>query len=516
MNLEHVYLEHAQDVLCQWLAWCRAGEVALVVVTATQGGAVRMPGALMAVSATGQRCGYISGGCIDADVVNHARQALRSGRVERLRYGNGSPFIDMPLPCGGAIEICVLPKAEAGILRACHERLASRQPVTLNLLPSGDLWLGHSTVASASSFRYTPKLRLRIAGRGADSLALVRLAMASGIETELQLREDAEAHEARRLGIDNVTQLTLPSTLPALNDDPWTAFLLAFHDVDWEERLLAQALEGPAFYIGAVGSKTTHARRCERLRAVGFTQRQIGRIHGPVGLLPSMREASTLAVSVFAEIVEAYQRKVRCPFASTALVLLAAGQSRRFEEGDKLLARLRGQRVIQRAAAALQGHDLAARIAVVGPDQATRAVELRAAGWTVVVNAQTEKGLSTSLAAGIREAGQCQGVDAALVLLADMPNVPDAHLVDLRDALTPERSAVMSLSGAVHSPPALFDRAVFDSLTGLAGDAGAGQLFQSLAHTATVAIPADWALDVDTREDLMKVQAESDRFAETT
>ncbi|MGR4069795.1 XdhC family protein [Billgrantia sp. C5P2] len=310
MYLQTRYLEHAQDVLGQWLAWRRAGEVALVVVTTTQGGGVRAPGALMAVSAAGESCGYLSGGCIDADVVNHARQALRSGRIARLRYGNGSPFIDMPLPCGGAIEVCVLPDAEAGVLRVCRDRLAARQPVTLTLAESGALGEGYPSVPGALSFRYTPKLRLRIAGRGADSLALARLAMASGIPTELQLREGAEAQEAWRLGIDSVTHLTLPSTLPTLDDDPWTAFLLAFHDVDWEAALLAQALKGSAFYIGAVGSRTTHARRCERLRAAGITEGQIGRIHGPVGLIPSMREASTLAVSILAEIVEAYQRKV--------------------------------------------------------------------------------------------------------------------------------------------------------------------------------------------------------------
>lgn len=167
---------------------------------------------------------------------------------------------------------------------------------------------------------YTPKLRLRIAGRGADCLALTRLAMASGIQTELQLRDGTEMQDARRSGVDQITSLTAPSMPPALNDDPWTAFLLAFHDVDWEERLLAQALEGPAFYIGAVGSKATHTRRCERLRMIGFTERQIGRIHGPVGLIPSMREASALAVSVLAEIVEAYQHKVRFPSSSTALI----------------------------------------------------------------------------------------------------------------------------------------------------------------------------------------------------
>lgn len=312
-----MYLEHAQDVLGQWISWSQKSKVALVIVTSTEGGAVRMPGALMAVSATGENCGYISGGCIDADVVNHALGALRSGQAAWLRYGNGSPFMDLPLPCGGAIEICILPNAKADILSACHYRLASRLKVTLNLTETGDLQLGQPTAASVSSFSYTPKLRLRIAGRGADSLALARLAMASDIQTELQLRDGADIQDAQRQGINDVTKLTMPSTLPELDDDPWTAFLLAFHDVDWEEKLLAQALEGPAFYIGAIGSKATHARRCDSLRVNnGFTENQISRIRGPVGLIPSMRDASMLAVSILAEIVDTYQHEVWSPSAS--------------------------------------------------------------------------------------------------------------------------------------------------------------------------------------------------------
>jgi xanthine dehydrogenase accessory factor len=313
-----MYLEHAQDVLGQWLDWRRESKTALVIVTATEGGAVRMPGALMAVSAFGDRCGYISGGCIDADVAHHARQALSTGRIKRLRYGKGSPFIDLPLPCGGAIDVCVLPNAQTSVLRACHDQLASRQTAILSLTASGDLGFEHPLMASALHFRYAPKLRLRIAGRGADSLALARLATASGTHTELQLRDAADALDAQRLGIERVTTLTVPSALPKLDDDPWAAFLLAFHDVDWEEALLAQALKGAAFYIGAIGSKATHARRCERLQSIGFTERETHRIRGPVGLIPSMRDASSLAVSVLAEIVEVYQRKVRSPLSSTA------------------------------------------------------------------------------------------------------------------------------------------------------------------------------------------------------
>lgn len=316
-----MYLEHAQDVIGQWLVWREANEVALVVVTATEGGGVRMPGALMAVSAKGERCGYISGGCIDADVVKHARQALRSSQVECVKYGTGSPFIDMPLPCGGAIDICIIPCAPIEILRACHDQLISRQPVTLRLSKSGELCLGRPISPSALSFTYTPKLRLRIAGRGADSLALARLATASGIQTELQLRDRDDIKDAQQLGIDQVSRLARQPSLPARIDDPWTAVLLAFHDGDWEEQLIGQALHSPAFYIGAVGSKATHARRCERLRAVGFTERQISRIRGPAGLIPSMRDASMLAVSILAEIAEAFQQQMRRPPDSPDLLI---------------------------------------------------------------------------------------------------------------------------------------------------------------------------------------------------
>ncbi|MFW6027942.1 MAG: XdhC family protein [bacterium] len=133
--------------------------------------------------------------------------------------------------------------------------------------------------------------------------------MAGGVETWLQLRDGDDMDESRRLGFGNVTALTTPANLPPLEDDPWTAFLLAFHDMDWEESLLAQALSGPAFYIGAVGSRRTHARRCDQLRRAGFGEDQVRRIYGPAGIIPSMRDASTLAISVLAEIVEAFHHQ---------------------------------------------------------------------------------------------------------------------------------------------------------------------------------------------------------------
>ncbi|WP_084396847.1 NTP transferase domain-containing protein [Henriciella aquimarina] len=501
------YLEHAEDVLDRWLAWRERGGVALIIVTTIEGGAVRAPGAMMAVAEDGETAGYISGGCIDADVVLQAQAAIKAGKARALRYGAGSPFTDLPLPCGGAIEVTVLPDANPETLRACHDRLVARETVRLSITPEGTVSLDPAASADSSSFHYTPKLRLRIAGRGADCLALARAAEATGIETTLWLPDGDDADQATRMGLAEPVRLKTPNDLPPAEDDAWTAFVLAFHDRDWETGLLTQALAGPAFYIGAIGSRRTHARRCETLREAGQTAHQIARIRGPVGLIPSMRDASLLAVSILAEVIEAHQQKRRTPFARTALILLAAGQSQRFAAGDKLLASLTDQPIIDRASGALADETVGARIAVIGPDQDERAAALTKAGWQIVLNPHAAEGQSTSLKAGLDAAGQAEAdIDAAMILLADMPCVPDAHLHALRDAMTPDKLAVMSATGDTRLPPAIFSRAVFDRLGALTGDTGAKRVFETLDNTATVALSPDQAVDIDTTDDLQQLE----------
>lgn len=493
-GLQQTYPEHPEDVLAQWLSWQADDKAALIVVTAIEGGAVRAPGALMAVSSSGEIAGYISGGCIDADVALQAVDALKTGKDKQLRYGAGSPFTDLPLPCGGAIEVAILPKPDRAAIEQARNALKARQPATLQLEGMGDF--------TAS---YTPKLRLRIAGRGADALALARLARAAGIEAKLQLRDGEDVEAASAQGLGPVTPLETPSDIPQSSDDAWTAFVLMFHDRDWEAPLLRQALDGPAFYIGAVGSRRTHARRCEDLASSGTTAVQLQRINGPIGLIPSMRDASMLAVSVLAEIVAAYHDRIRRPLASTALILLAAGQSKRFEGGDKLMAPLDGVPVLAKSAGLLASQEVASRIAVTGPGDEARADLLKAAGWQVVHNPGAANGQATSLAAGIR-AAKADGADAALVLLGDMPKVSETHLLALHREYRLGRTAVMSSAGNILCPPAIFHHSVFEALTQLGGDQGAKALFKSLDTTASVILPDKEAIDIDTRADLTQAE----------
>ena len=303
--------EHPQDVLGAALGFATsAAKVALVIVTATEGGAVRTPGALMAVSQRGDSAGYVSGGCIDADVRLNAVEALNTGELRKLRYGAGSPFVDIRLPCGGAIDVLIVPNVTPETISMMYDRLDNRETVRFAVLATGDIQLDVAP-GETPLFQtvYYPKLSLRIAGRGADCIALARLASASGFALSLQLPDKADYEAVRSAGIGSVTRLTTPCSLAPVEDDSSTAFVLMFHDAHWEAALLKQALGGPAFFIGAVGSAKTHAKRCESLREAGMSAHDIQRIRGPVGLVPSMRDASMLAISTLAEIVDAFHTK---------------------------------------------------------------------------------------------------------------------------------------------------------------------------------------------------------------
>ncbi|MEO1568513.1 MAG: XdhC family protein [Pseudomonadota bacterium] len=303
-----VLSEHAEDVLdFAFASQSKGDRVALCCMTGSVGGAVRAPGALMAVTGDGASCGYLSGGCIDADVVLRAQAAIGSGTPDRARYGIGSPFRDIALPCGGAIDVLIDPTPLGAEAAGALESLKARKPVSLHVSSNGQLAWQKLAGIDAPLAVHRPKLRIRIAGKGADPLALARLCDAAGIDTAFWTPDEASRSDASGLGLKTIVALNSLSDVPPPNDDAWTAFILMFHDPDWEDVLLTDALAGHAFYVGAVGSPKTHAARCERLRKAGVADSQIARICGPVGVLPSMRNASGLAVSALAEIIGAYE-----------------------------------------------------------------------------------------------------------------------------------------------------------------------------------------------------------------
>lgn len=303
---------HSEDVFSFLTQAEKAGrKTALIAVTETVGGGLRAPGALMGVDEDGGHAGYVSNGCVDADVILNAQQAIAGRKTRLLTYGAGSPFLDIRLPCGGKLSMIVVPSPDPDTLRASLSNLEGRKAVSLTVSDAGvsmskDMPEETHWADDTLHLRIVPKLRLRIAGRGEELIALGKLAAAADFSVVIQSPDDVTLDRAARSNL-TFDRLTTAQSLPALADDEWTAFALMFHDQDWEIPLLQQTLEGPAFWLGAVGSHRTHQVRCEALRDAGVSKEGVRRLKGPIGLIPRTRDASMLAVSTLAEIAGCYK-----------------------------------------------------------------------------------------------------------------------------------------------------------------------------------------------------------------
>lgn len=185
--------------------------------------------------------------------------------------------------------------------------------------------------------------------------------------------------------------------------------------------------------------------------------------------------------------------------ANVAAVLLAAGTSHRFGAEDKLLAPLAGEPLALHAARRIVELTPGRRIAVCPDDQGVLAQKLAAAGFEIIVNPHPERGLSQSLSRGIAEAALGPEA-AALICLADMPFVSTGHLRNLLLRFDPSTAPVVaSANGDAAMPPALFSRALFETLRNSEGHRGGKAL---LTDAALVHAHADELLDIDRPGDL--------------
>lgn len=179
--------------------------------------------------------------------------------------------------------------------------------------------------------------------------------------------------------------------------------------------------------------------------------------------------------------------------ARVAVVLLAAGLSRRFGESDKLASPVAGLALGRHAARMLGGFPFAARIAVTGEV----APDYEADGFVRIVNDAAASGQGSSIRLGIAEARR-HDIDAILIALADMPLVPKDHVAALL-ALHSGSASIVASKTDHPGPPALFGRDWFDTLASLEGDRGAAAL---LARAVLVPCSGRALLDVDTPADL--------------
>ncbi|MFW2851172.1 XdhC family protein [Sphingomonas sp. TX0543] len=290
----------------------RGERTALVTITDVIGGSSRAPGMHMAVSETGSSRGSLSGGCVEAAVVGEAVRVIAQGRAEKIRFGAGSRFLDIRLPCGGGIDVVVTPDPPEDVILRANQALTDRTAAALELDVDGKLILGDPSAARtgwrAGTFTslHQPDLRLFVIGHGAETVAMAGLAASYGAEL-MVLTPDGSIAERIRSSGQRVAVLNTPSKTSQLTGDEYSAVVMLFHDHDWEPELLRQALAQPHFYVGAMGSRGTHAIRLERLRELGVRECALERLTGPIGFIPAVRDPDTLALSVLGQIVAIYE-----------------------------------------------------------------------------------------------------------------------------------------------------------------------------------------------------------------
>lgn len=327
--------------------WLDAGKkVALATVVKVYGSAPRPLGAKMAVSAEGEMVGSVSGGCVESAVVQEALEILDQDKAKLIPFGiSDETAWDVGLACGGTIEVFIAPLDEklfrrhsqairdghpvAGVTVLTGAHPGRQMLVLADGAQEGSIGKGfdarldeaiEEALDAQESRRIClmqangeevellidvelPPERLVIVGAVHIAIPLVTIARALGLYTIVVDARGVFASEDRLGHADRLIQSWPGDALSELNLNESTYVVTLTHDEKLDNPALMAALDAPVRYIGALGSKRTHARRLEALREAGARETDLARIHGPTGLDLGGRSPAEIALAIAAEIV---------------------------------------------------------------------------------------------------------------------------------------------------------------------------------------------------------------------
>lgn len=288
--------------------------VAAATVVRVEGSAPRAVGSSFVVGSDGTVAGSVSGGCVEADLVERCRGVLDGAPAHVTSYGVGDELAEPGLTCGGTITVLVhdvsaLPdrtlhqvRRAAEGLDACvaldaHGRDCTDDPVVVLRTP-----VAHP---------------LLVVGAGEHAVALTRLAATCGFAVTVLDQRPLFATKER-----------FPDAYAVVRDwpDRWLAahpltaehaVVVLTHDARVDVPTLTAALASPARYVGAMGSRTTHTRRVEALRAAGVDDASLARLRSPIGLDLGGSTPQEVALSVLAEVVMSRHAATGLPLSTT-------------------------------------------------------------------------------------------------------------------------------------------------------------------------------------------------------
>lgn len=306
------------------LRFAKAGTpVAVATVVETWGAAPRPVGAQLAINNDAEMIGSVSGGCVEGAVVAEALDLLESGQCKVLEFGVADEnAFAVGLTCGGRIRVMVEPVGlgdgpSLEMIETLVAKRAKREPVAYVVdieswesslsgpqdQALAEVFAGEKSMMLDSQFvgLHLPPLRLVIVGAVHIAQPLVQMAQQTGYDVTIVDPRDSFGSAARFPDVTLVNDWP-DGALAAHGLDARTAVVTLTHDPKLDNPAIAAALNSDVFYLGCLGSKKTHAKRVVTLTESGFSEQQIGRIHGPVGMDIGAKSPAEIAVSILAEI----------------------------------------------------------------------------------------------------------------------------------------------------------------------------------------------------------------------
>ena len=301
------------EVLSRAVQWLQSGHKAhLFTVVQTWGSAPRLPGAVLVVRDDGHLIGSVSGGCIEDDLADKARNKLLPQVPSLIEYGVSRDEAQrFGIPCGGRLQIFVEPLTDMAQLQPIVDSMEQRKLIKRSVrISTGEVKLAEALPGSSPSLEgdwfhsyFGPKWRLLIIG--ANQLGAVLANMAQTLDFDVLIcdpREDIRAEW-------HVEGATWAYGMPddvvlEMQPDAHTAIVAVTHDPKLDDMALLEALKCDAFYVGALGSRKNQETRRERMRMFDLSETEIARLRGPVGLPIGSRTPAEIAVAILAELIQ--------------------------------------------------------------------------------------------------------------------------------------------------------------------------------------------------------------------
>ena len=344
------------NTITKW--WADDETFGLATVVRTFRSAPRDPGAALAVAAGGEVIGSVSGGCVEGAVYELSTEVTASGQPVLQTYGvSDDDAFAVGLTCGGILDIFVEPVSkqtfpELGDIAAAVER---GEPVAVATVISGPGKIGARRVIWGDASRastgglgagerldaavdddvrgmlaqgltgirrygehgerrgdelsvfvnsFAPPPRMLVFGAIDFAAAVARVGKFLGYHVTVCDARPVFATKSRFPDADEVVVDWPHRFLAGIEVDTRTVICVLTHDPKFDVPVLEVALRTPAAYIGAMGSRRTHEDRLERLRAVGMTEAELGRLRSPIGLDLGARTPEETAVSIAAELIQ--------------------------------------------------------------------------------------------------------------------------------------------------------------------------------------------------------------------